>query len=191
MILPSNGTHQASSSGIARHVATWFAIEGVVLLVLGALAVIVPMVAGLAVAVVLGWLLLVAGVVGLFATSRARGLPGFGWALISALLALAAGIVLLRDPWAGLLTLTVVLTAYFIADGISTVVRAVVHRRQLTGKWEWMLVNGLADLVIAAAIVAGLPGTLTWVLGLLVGLDMIMAGAALIAMAMAARKAVP
>ena len=54
-----------------------------------------------------------------------------------------------------------------------------------------MLVNGLADLVIAAAIVAGLPGTLTWVLGLLVGLDMIMAGAALIAMAMAARKAVP
>lgn len=191
MASPSDNPDPATLSGVVHHFSTWFLIEGVLLLILGALAVIVPLVAGLAVAIVLGWLLIVAGAIGLVATFRLREAPGFGWALVSALLALVAGIVLLWNPWTGLVTLTLVLTAYFIADGISTIVLSIVHRRELSGRWQWMLINGIADLIIAAIVIAGLPETLTWVLGLLVGIDMIMGGAALIAMALAARKAAP
>ena len=167
----------------------WFVIEGVILVVLGALAIVVPLVAGIAITIVLGWLLIVAGVIGLIATASARGAPGFAWSLISALIALVVGIVLLVNPAEGLVTLTLVLTAYFIADGVSNIVMAILHRRQLSGRWEWMLINGIVDLVLAAIIIAGLPGTVTWVLGLMVGIDLVVGGVALISMGIAANRA--
>lgn len=165
-----------------------YLIEGIVLLVLGAAAIAVPPLAGLAVALVLGWLFLVGGAVGLIATFSARGAPGFGWALLSAIVALLAGIVLLWNPLAGLATLTYVLIFFFIFDGILTIVMAIEHRRELSGRWEWMLIGGIMDLVLAAIIIAGLPGTLAWALGLLVGIDLLFGGASLIAMAMTARS---
>jgi uncharacterized membrane protein HdeD (DUF308 family) len=64
------------------------------------------------------------------------------------------------------------------------IVLAVTHRRQLSGKWEWMMVNGVVDLILAAIIISGLPGTLAWALGLIVGIDMLFGGASLIAMAL-------
>ena len=164
-------------------------IEGIILLVLGALAIVLPLVAGLAATVLLGWLLLVAGFVGLIGSLSARRAPGFGWALLSAVLAIVAGIVLLWNPAAGLITLTIVLIAFFIADGLSNIVLAIAHRRSLTGRWEWMLVNGILDLVLALVILLGLPGTLAWALGLLLGIDLVLGGAALVAMALAARRA--
>jgi len=65
------------------------------------------------------------------------------------------------------------------------------HRRQMTGKWEWMLINGVIDLILAGIIISGFPGTLVWALGLLVGIDMVFGGSALIAIAMTARKEAP
>jgi uncharacterized membrane protein HdeD (DUF308 family) len=166
-----------------------FLIEGIILLVLGAAAILVPPLAGIATAIVLGWLFLVGGIVGLVATFGARQAPGFIWSLLSAVVAVVAGGVLLWNPLAGLVTLTYVLIAYFIADGILIIVLAVTHRRALSGRWEWMLFNGIIDLVLAAIIIAGLPGTLLWALGLLVGIDLVFGGASLIAMALAARRA--
>jgi uncharacterized membrane protein HdeD (DUF308 family) len=101
---------------------------------------------------------------------------------------LAAGLVLLWDPLRGLATLTFVLIAFFIIDGILMIVMAIAHRRELSGRWEWMMFNGVMDLVLAAIVISGLPGTIAWALGLLVGIDMIFGGAALIAMALDARK---
>jgi uncharacterized membrane protein HdeD (DUF308 family) len=165
-----------------------FLIEGIVLLVLGTAAITLPPLAGLAVAIVVGWLFLLGGVVGLITTFAARGAPGFGWALLSALVALAAGIVLLINPLAGLATLTYVLIAFFAVDGILNIVMAIEHRRELSGRWEWMLFGGIVDLILAAIIIAGLPGTLAWALGLLVGIDLLFGGAALIAIALSARR---
>ena len=88
-------------------------------------------------------------------------------------------------------TLTFVLVAYFIVDGAAIILLAIVHRRELSGKWEWMLMNGVIDLILAGIIISGFPGTLVWALGLLVGIDLLFGGAALIAMASAARKVVP
>ena len=164
-----------------------FAAEGALLVLLGLIAITLPLFAGLATAILLGWLLLVAGIVGLLATLRARRAPGFGWAFLSAMAALVAGLVLLWNPLAGLVTLTYVLTAYFIADGVFNIVLALSHRRELSKRWEWMLLNGLFDLVLAAFIIAGLPGSLVWVLGLLVGIDLLFGGISLIGMALDAR----
>jgi uncharacterized membrane protein HdeD (DUF308 family) len=167
-----------------------FLAEGIVVTILGLAAIIVPPIAGLFATVVLGWLLLIAGAVGLFVTLRSRQAPGFAWALLSALAALVAGGLLLWNPLQGLVTLTYVMTAFFIVDGVLTIVLAIAHRRELTGKWEWMMVNGIIDLLLAAIIIMGFPGTLVWAFGLLLGIDMIFGGASLIAVALQARKAV-
>lgn len=164
-----------------------FLVEGIVLSVLGLAAIIVPPIAGVAATVVLGWLFLIAGLAGLVSTFRARAAPGFAWSLLSALAALIAGGVLLWNPLQGLATLTYVLIAFFIVDGSLIIVLAIAHRSNLSGKWEWMLVNGVIDLILAAVIISLLPGTLVWALRLFVGIDMAFGGAALVIMALEAR----
>jgi uncharacterized membrane protein HdeD (DUF308 family) len=165
-----------------------FLAEGIILVVLGAAAIVIPALAGLATTIFLGWLFLIGGVVGLVSAFGARHAPGVVWALLSALLAMIAGGVLVWNPLEGLVTLTYVLIAFFIADGILIIILAISHRRALSGRWEWMMVNGIIDLVLAAVIIAGLPGALFWALGLLVGIDLVFGGISLIAMALEARK---
>lgn len=162
--------------------------EGIVLNVLGLAAIVMPNLAGLVVIVCLGWLLLVCGVVGLVFTVKARKAPGYGWSMLSTIVAVLAGGLLLWSPLQAMVTLTFVLTGYFVADGFLTIAFAISHRRDLSGKWGWMMVNGVVDLILAAIIISGLPGTLVWVFGLLVGIDMIFGGASLIALALAARR---
>jgi uncharacterized membrane protein HdeD (DUF308 family) len=164
--------------------------EGIILVLLGMAAILLPPVAGLAVTIFVGWLFLIGGVVGVIVTLRARNMPGFGWSLLSAIVALLAGGVLLWNPLQGLLTLTYVLTAYFIVDGVLMIVYAIEHRRELSGRWEWLMLNGVIDLVLAALILMGLPGSSAWALGLLVGIDLVFGGCSLIAMALAARQPV-
>jgi uncharacterized membrane protein HdeD (DUF308 family) len=165
-----------------------FLIEGIVLSLLGIAAIAVPPIAGLAVAVVLGWLFLLGGVVGLIATFNQKNAPGFWWALFSAAVAVLAGGVLLADPAHGVKTLTYVLIAFFLIDGLVIIVMALEHRRELSGRWEWMMLGGVMDLVLAAIIISGLPGTLEWALGLLVGIDLLWGGSSLVAMALHARN---
>jgi uncharacterized membrane protein HdeD (DUF308 family) len=162
--------------------------EGIILVLLGIAAILLPPVAGLAITILVGWLLLIGGIVGLVATLGARHAPGFGWSLLSAIVALLAGGVLLWNPLQGLLTLTYVLVAYFIVDGVLMIAYAIAHRRELSGRWEWLMVNGVIDLVLAALIISGLPGSFAWALGLLVGIDLVFGGSSLIAMALAARQ---
>lgn len=164
-----------------------FLAEGIILVLLGLAAIVVPPIAGLTITIFIGWMLLIGGVAGVVSTFWARHLPGFIWALLSALVAIAAGAVLLLWPIQGLVTLTYVLIAYFIADGILTIVLAVEHRRQLSGRWEWLVVSGVISLILAGLIIAGLPGAFSWALGLLVGIDLVFGGSALIAMALTAR----
>ncbi|HXX50169.1 MAG TPA: HdeD family acid-resistance protein [Xanthobacteraceae bacterium] len=165
-----------------------FLIEGIVLVILGIAALIVPVVATLAFTLLIGWLFLISGIVGLVTTFWMRGVPGFWWALLSGLLGIAAGIVLLRWPISGTVSLTLVLIAFFIVEGIATIMYAVEHRAQLSSRWGWMLVSGIVDLILAGIIFAGLPGTATWALGLLVGINLLFGGAAMVAMALAARN---
>ena len=164
-----------------------FLVEGILLVLLGLAAIILPPLASLAVTIFLGWLFLISGVAGLVLTFWARQMPGFWWSLVSAVLAIAAGIILLARPVQGTLTLTIVVGAYFLAEGIATIMYALEHRRELSQRWSWLLVAGLMDILIAVIIVAGLPGSALWAIGLLVGINLMFGGASLIGMALAAR----
>jgi uncharacterized membrane protein HdeD (DUF308 family) len=164
-----------------------FLFEGIMLVILGAAAIILPTVATLAFTLVIGWLFLIAGGVGLVTTFWMRNAPGFWWALVSAVISIAAGIVLIRWPINGTVSLTLLLIAFFVVEGIATLMYAFDHRAQLSGRWGWMLASGIVDLILAGIIFAGLPGTATWALGLLVGINMLFGGTAMIGMALAAR----
>ena len=164
-----------------------FLVEGILLVLLGLAAIIVPQLASLAVTIFLGWLFLISGIAGLVLTFWTRQMPGFWWSLVSAALAIAAGIILLARPVQGTLTLTIVVGAYFLAEGIATIMYALEHRRELSQRWSWLLVAGLMDILIAIIIVAGLPGSALWAIGLLVGINLMFGGASLIGMALAAR----
>lgn len=180
---------QRAVAGALREHWKMYLIEGIVLLVLGALAVLVPAIATLAVTILIGWLFFISGVVGLVSTFWMRHAPGFWWSLLSGILGIVAGLVLLVSPLSGALSLTLVLIAFFIIEGAASIMFALDHRRELSGQWGWMLVSGIIDLALAVMIFAGLPSTAAWAVGLLVGINMLFGGAALIAMALHARDA--
>jgi len=154
------------------------------------LAIFLPLFATVTITIILGWIFLASGIVGLIATFGARQAPGVWWSLLSALIAIATGLILLAQPIAGALSLTLLLIVFFIFEGIASAMYAFEHRREMTGRWEWMLISGIIDFVIAGIILAGLPGTAAWALGLLVGINMIFGGVALVAIAVHARSTV-
>jgi uncharacterized membrane protein HdeD (DUF308 family) len=176
----------AVSATIHKH---WvlFLVEGILLTVLGMLAILLPAVASLAATLIFGWILLLSGGMGLVTTLRARHAPGFGWSLLSALIGLVAGVLLLARPVLGTLSLTAVLIAFLMAEGVVSIFYAIEHRKGFSAGWGWMLASGLLDLVLAVILLAGLPGTAVWALGVLLGVNMIVGGAALISMALQAR----
>jgi uncharacterized membrane protein HdeD (DUF308 family) len=169
---------------------TLFLIEGILLVILGIAAIVLPEVATLAFTLIIGWLFLISGGVGLVTTFWMRNAPGFWWALLSAVVAIAAGVVLLLWPINGVFSLTLLLIAFFVIEGIATIMYAIEHKNQLSGRWGWMLASGIVDLILAGIIFAGLPGTAAWALGLLVGINMLFGGTAMIGMALAAREVV-
>ena len=168
----------------------FFLVEGIVLMLLGMAAILVPVLASLTVAIFLGWLFLVGGVVGGVTTLMNRHAPGFWWALLSALVTILVGVYLVGWPVSGAISLTLVLAAYLIVDGIISMMFALEHRRQLSSRWGWLFLNGVIDLVLAALIVWLIPGAALWALGLIIGIDFVFGGASLIALAFAARHAV-
>jgi uncharacterized membrane protein HdeD (DUF308 family) len=176
----------AVSATIHKHWALFLA-EGILLTVLGMLAILLPAVASLAATLIFGWILLLSGGMGLVTTLRARHAPGFGWSLLSALIGLVAGVLLLARPVLGTLSLTAVLIAFLVAEGVVSIFYATEHRKGFSAGWGWMLASGLLDLVLAVILLAGLPGTAVWALGVLLGVNMIVGGAALISMALQAR----
>src|ERR1700736_323481 len=165
MTLPQDSTRlQSEMSAAVREHWKAFLIEGILLVILGLAAMILPPLASLAVTIFLGWMFLISGVAGLALTFWARQMPGFWWSLISAALAVVAGLILLARPIQGVLTLTIVVGAYFLAEGVATIMYALEHRRELSGSAEWAI-------------------------GLLAGVNLLFGGATLIGMALAARNA--
>jgi len=166
-----------------------FLSEGIILVILGIIALALPAMATFAFAIVIGWVVLLSGIVGLISTFRMRGAPGFWWSLFSAALGIAAGAILLAWPLSGVFSLTLVLTLFLLFEGIASIMLALHHRRHASGNWGMLLASGIIDLILAAFIFLGLPGTAVWILGLVVGVNMLFGGFALISMAWHARSA--
>jgi uncharacterized membrane protein HdeD (DUF308 family) len=163
-----------------------FLAQGIVMMILGALAVLEPNVATLAVTLFVGWLFLIAGIFRGAAAWHSRRMPGFAWSMLGALLSIALGLILILRPLAGVLTLTMVLVAFFIIEGIASILGAIQHRQHLRS-WGWVLFSGIIDLLLAYLIWAGWPSSADWAIGLLVGINMLFFGLSLVMTALAAR----
>jgi uncharacterized membrane protein HdeD (DUF308 family) len=185
--MASNEPIEATSVQTAIHEAVrrhrgLFLFEGIMLTVLGLIAVLVPVVASFAATLFFGWIFLLSGVVGLFTTFRGRHVPGFWWSLLSAVVGIVAGVLLLAWPTQGLFSLTSVLIAFLLVEGAITIFYALEHRTG-PGRWGYMLASGIVDLALGIMLFTGLPGTATWAIGLLIGINMFFGGWALILMA--------
>ena len=180
-----------------------FLFEGAVLVALGLLAIAIPSIASSAATLFIGWLFIVSGVIGLGTTFWARHIPGFWWSLVSALLGILVGAVLIahrsNDLYGGLMgwpletigPLRMVLVLFFLIEGGASIMFAFEHRRQFSGRWAWMLASGVLDIGLASIIIFDLSGTSAWTMGLLIGINMIVGGASLIAMGLHARSGNP
>jgi uncharacterized membrane protein HdeD (DUF308 family) len=180
---PAGVKLKALTAGSLRAHWKFFMGEGIVLLLLGLAAIILPQVASVAVEILIGWLLLMSGIVGLWSSFATRHAPGFAWSLLSAVAAIMAGLVLLLWPLSGVVTLTLVLSAFLCVEGVVSIFYALEHRRELSGRWGMLLFSGVVDLLLAGLILSGLPATAAWAIGVLVGINLVMGGIALIAMA--------
>jgi uncharacterized membrane protein HdeD (DUF308 family) len=181
---PQDLAHEMRDA-IRRH---WvlFLIQGLIMIVLGVMAIGEPMVASIAVAWFAGWLFLVSGFVGLASVFTAQRVPGYWWALIMALLSIIIGIRLLWKPLAGVLALTLAIAIYFGAQGITQIIVAI-QQRSVLRSWGWVVFAGVVNIILAVIIFAGWPGTAEWTLGLLFGINLLMWGVSLVMTSLACR----
>ncbi len=190
MTLP-NDINKLQSDMSAAVKAHWkaFLFEGILLAVLGLAAMIVPPLASLAVTIFLGWMFLISGIGGLIVTFWARNMPGFWWSLISAALAVLAGLILLAGRCRACSRSPSLSAPIFSPKASPPSCMRWSTAANCPNRWSWLLFGGLMDILIAFLIISGLPGSAEWAIGLLVGINLLFGGATLIGMALAARKA--
>lgn len=160
-----------------KRYSLWYLVEGVLLVVAGILAIIFPMISSIAAVVMLGWLLIISGVLQGLSLLGARHVPHFWLQLISVVLSILIGFLFLRDPAQGLLTITLLLIVFFMIEGISKVVFALTIKP--FPNWGWVLASGIVGIALSALLWANLPVTAFWLIGLLLGLQLISVGAAI------------
>ena len=158
----------------------WLTIEGVLLVLLGLAAVIMPLMAGLAATLVFAWILIMSGMIGLISAFAGRDHSHLGWSLASAVIALAIGAVLFVYPLAGAVGLTLVIAAYLLLDGLAMIGLALNHRRRKDPSWAWQATSGGIDLLLAGIILFMSAIGSAVLIGVVVGLSLIAAGVAML-----------
>jgi len=155
-------------------------IEAVVLLILGVAALAAPFMASLAITFLIGWVLVVSGVLGLITAFAGHQHFHRGWSVASAIIALIAGLLLLAFPLVGLITAAIVIGAYLLVDGVSLIGLALTRRKRSFSGWPWLMASGALDIVLAIFILSlGAAGS-SILIGIVVGVDLIVAGLALL-----------
>ena len=162
---------------------TLFLTEGILLLLFGAAALLLPPLVGLVTVILLGWLLIATGLIGMITTLVGHHAPGFRWSLVSAFVTLVVGAMMFAWPLGGLISLSTALGLFLMLDGGLAIGLAFRHYRHLTPRWAWLLFNGATDILFAFVVLLWLPNFAAWALGFFIGADMIIGGATLVALA--------
>ncbi|UXN60573.1 HdeD family acid-resistance protein [Phyllobacterium zundukense] len=177
---------RAAMRETVKRYSLWYLIQGALLVVAGVLAIIYPILSSVAVIIMLGWLLIISGVAQGISLVGARHVPHFWLQLISVILAFLIGFLFLRDPAQGLLTVTLLLIVFFMIEGISKIVFALTIRP--FPYWGWVLASGLVGVLLSLVLWASLPVTALWLVGLLLGIQLISVGGALARLAWQVRR---
>jgi uncharacterized membrane protein HdeD (DUF308 family) len=182
----TDAPYQAVRDTVRIHSGLFLA-QGIVMTLLGIAAVIWPFVSSLAVSVYVGWLFVFSGLTAVGMMLFAPRMSGFPWPLLTGALALFAGVLLLWHPVQGVASLTLVLVAFFVAEGVFQIAAAYAARAAFPESWGWMLVSGAVDVLLAGLIIAGWPESAAWALGTVVGVNLISSGVAITVVASAVR----
>ena len=160
-----------------KRYSLWYLIQGVLMIIAGLLALIYPLVASVAIVYLLGWILIVSGLLQGISLIGAPRVPHFWLQLISVVLSIVVGLLLLRNPEGGLLLMTLLLIVFFMAEGISKIVFALTIRP--FPAWGWVLASGMVGILLALYLFANLPVSSDWILGFMLGILLISEGAAM------------
>ena len=169
-----------------RRYSLWFVIQGGLMILAGVFAFIFPLLVSSAAFGLVGWLLIISGIVQGISLIGGRHMPHFWVQLVSVALTLIIGLMFLRNPGQGLFTLTMLLIVYFLAEGISKVIFALTIRP--FPNWHWILLSGLIAFIAAIFSWSKLPVTAIWILCPFLGIVLISEGAALGYLAWEVRK---
>ena len=172
----ANSMREAMRETVKRH-SLWYLIQGALMVIAGVLALIYPLVSSVAVVLFLGWLLIISGIVQGISLFDANNVPHFWLQLVSVVLSVIVGVLFLRDPGQALLVLALLLIVYLMVEGISKVIFSLTIRP--FPSWGWVLASGIIGIVLAFYLWASLPITAIWLLGVLLGIQLICEGAAI------------
>jgi uncharacterized membrane protein HdeD (DUF308 family) len=172
-----------------RLAAPWFIVEGLFLILLGVVAAALPGLAGVAGALVFGWVLILAGIFGLGSIFGSRPHAHLALGVVSALAALVIGGLIVWAPLVGAITLALFLAAYLLIDGATLIGLGMDQRKRAARGWPWLIVSGAVDIVLALVILALGAGADATLLGVLIAIDLIVAGIALVTLGLHARRA--
>ena len=167
-----------------REIWTLVLGQGIGLMALGLMAMVLPPLFGMAIAILVGFALIISALADLIVTAIMPHQSGLRWSLASDGLCLAAGLLLLTWPAGGLVSLSLALASFLILDGGFAFMLALSHRRSRARKWKWLAANGVLDIFLAVATLLVHLETNAWALGLIIGVDLVFAGATLAAMAL-------
>ena len=163
----------------------WLLAAGILMIVLGVFAIGAPVVATITVQFMLGWLLVIAGIAEGIHAFMAQGWRGFLFELLSAILYLVVGVLLLINPVEGALALTIVLAVFLLVEGVFKIIMAL-RVRDHRG-WGWLLASGILSVILGLLIWSEWPASGLWIIGLLVGIQLLFTGWSLVMLALAAR----
>lgn len=167
---------EAVRDTVKRH-SLWYLLQGFLLSAAGILAIIFPLVSSAAAVTLLGWLLLLSGLVQGISLIGTRQVPHFWLQLISVILGVLIGLLFLRDPLDSLVTITLLLIVFFMIEGISKIVFALTIRP--LPHWGWVLGSGLVGVLLSLLLWASMPVTAVWLIGLMLGVKLISVGGAI------------
>jgi uncharacterized membrane protein HdeD (DUF308 family) len=181
----SEATFEETRREIARHWG-WFLTLGALLVLAGIAAIAFPFLSTIATKIAIGWIFLAAGVFELIHAFYVKRWAGFFWNLLIGLLYIAAGAWLAFFPLTGILTLTIVIAALFIAEGIMELIMG--FRIRPHDGWGWVVFSGLASIAVGLLIALSLPESAVWALGLLAGTKLLLSGWSFIALALSGKR---
>ncbi len=177
---------QHSPADIVRQASAWSIVWGVLLIVCGMVAIGSPLLAAVAVNVVIAWLIVLAGAVHLVLAFHAHGAGSMIWKLLVGLAYMFFGVYLIMHPVLGVASLTLMLASLFLIEGILDIV-LFFKMRSMQGS-SWVLVDGIVTLLLGLMIYLQWPSSSGWAIGTLVGVSMIISGVTRVMMSLAVRK---
>jgi len=176
----------SSLIGIAKQSVGWAIAISILLILAGLLAIVIPPAAGIAVAILVAWLLILGGVAHLAFAWHVRSSGGLFWEVLIGLLYLALGIYLLVRPVVALASLTLLLASYLFVKGIVVIILAF-RIRSLHGS-GWLFFDGAVALILGGMIALSWPSSSEWAIGTLIGISMLFAGFTRLQIALASRR---